>query len=202
MAVAAISSAAMHLTLIHAGDEAPPPAVDDGARTSVDRWLEETEPALRVRLSAWSAGLTATTRDRELAALEPIVVADLRSEASLLAALSPATPAGLAVAVCRLVANVGTAETATPGLCRLLRDASCARVRLHAAGALARLGGPAARAALTEALLRDDDEEVRARAARGLGMLGDHRSVSTLCATLADATECRRSAARPRRRSA
>lgn len=50
-------------------------------------------------------------------------------------------------------------------------------------------GGADARAALTEALLRDDDEEVRARAARGLGSLRDHRSVSTLCATLANAAE-------------
>lgn len=35
----------------------------------------------------------------------------------------------------------------------------------------------------------DEDEEVRARAARGLGSLGDHRAVSTLGATLANARE-------------
>jgi HEAT repeat protein len=182
----------MHLTLIHegdAGDEPAPSVADAAGPASVDRWLEDVDPALRVRVIVWVAGLTTGVRDRELAALEPIAVAGLRSEADVLAALSPATPAGLAVAACRLVANVGDAAAAAPGLRRLLRDASCARVRLHAAGALARLGGPDARAALTEALLRDDDEEVRARAARGLGALCDHRSVSTLCAALANAAE-------------
>ena len=137
IARAALCSPPMHLTLIHGGDEPAPQAVDEAARVSVDRWLEEADPVLRVRLSVWVAGLTTGVRDRELSALEPIVVAGLRSEADVLAALSPATPAGLAVAVCRLVATVGDAATATPGLRRLLRDASCGRVRVHAAGALA-----------------------------------------------------------------
>lgn len=181
--------ARMHLRLIPGGEEPAPQALDEAARASVDRWLEEVDPVLRVRLSVWVARLTTGVRDRELSALEPIAVAGLRSEADVLAALSPSTPAALAVAVCRLVATVGDAATATPGLCRLLCDASCGRVRVHAAGALARLGGPGARAALTEALLCDDDEEVRARAARGLGALRDHRSVSALCATLANAGE-------------
>lgn len=181
--------AAMHLRLIQGGGEPATSASDDGARASVDRWLEEADPVLRVRLSVWVARLTTGVRERELSALEPIALAGLRTEADVLAALSPSTPAALAVAVCRLVATVGDAATATPGLRHLLRDASCGRVRVHAAGALARLGGPDARAALTEALLRDDDEEVRARAARGLGALRDHHAVSALCATLANPRE-------------
>lgn len=179
----------MHLTLIPGGDEPGARRDDATTRACVDRWLEDADAVLRVRLSVWLAGLTTGVRDRALADLEPIAAAELRTEQEILAALSPATPAGLAVAVCRLVASVGDAATATPGLARLLRDASCARVRVHAVQAIARLGGPDARGALTEALLRDDDEEVRARAARGLGTLRDHRSVSTLGATLANAGE-------------
>lgn len=179
----------MHLTLIHGGDEPEARTGADGGLRAVDAWMEEADPVLRVRLSVWLAGLTSAVRDRALTELEPIAAAGLRSETDVLAALTPATPAGLAVAVCRLLGDVGDAVTATPGLRRLLRDASCARVRVNAARSIARLGGPDARAALIEALLSDDDEEVRARAARGLGALHDHRSASALCATLANAAE-------------
>ncbi|MGK2936574.1 MAG: HEAT repeat domain-containing protein [Solirubrobacteraceae bacterium] len=179
----------MQLTVIQGGAQpgAEPEAQSSSAGT--EQWLELAEPDLRVRISMWLAGLTTASRDRALAELGPLAAAGLRTEDELVAAISPATPAVLAIAVCRLAGTVGDVAVAGPRLRRVLADASCARVRVNATQAIARLGGPEARGALAEALMRDDDEEVRARAARGLGHLRDHRAVPVLGATLANPGE-------------
>lgn len=176
------------LTLIHGGGESRADAPPTPGDPAVQAWMEEIDPVVRVRLSVWIARLTTGGRDRAMADLDTICAAGMRSEADLLAALVPATPASIAVAVCRVLACIGD-ENAAPSVSRLLGNASCARVRMQAALALGRLGGPDARAALTDALLLDDDEEVRARAARGLGTLRDHRAVPTLGSTLANTKE-------------
>ncbi len=179
----------MPLTVIQGGFGDGPEPEREPACAPVDLWLELAEPSLRLRITTRLAGLTSAARDRALAELEPIAAAGLLGEDDIVRAISPATPAGLAVAVCRLAGTVGDAQSVGPRLQRVLADASCARVRVHAAQALARLASPQARGALAEALMRDDDEEVRARAARGLGQLGDHRAVPLLGATLANRGE-------------
>lgn len=179
----------MQLTVIQGGADAGIEPETHPSHPGTELWLELADPALRVRISVWLAGLTTAVRDRALTDLEPLAAAGLRTEDEFVAAISPATPAALAIAVCRLAGTVGDVAVAGPRLRRVLSDASCARVRVHAAQAIARLGGVEARGALAEALIRDDDEEVRARAARGLGQLGDHRAVPVLGATLANPGE-------------
>lgn len=179
----------MALTVIQGGRGDGPQAEHEPTSRPVDLWLELADAPLRLRITMWLAGLTTAVRDRAIDDLEPIAAAGLLSEEDVVEAISPATPAALAVAVCRLAGTVGDAQVVGPRLQRVLADASCARVRVHAAHALARLGASEARGALAEALIRDDDEEVRARAARGLGQLRDHRGVPVLGATLADRGE-------------
>lgn len=179
----------MRLTVIEGGaDPGLEPAVPP-SHPATELWLELAEPALRVRISVWLAGLTTGVRERALTDLDPLVAAGISTDDEFVDAISPATPAGLAIAVCRLAGTVGDVEVAGPRLRRVLTDASCARVRVTAAQAIARLGGVDARGALAEALIRDDDEEVRARAARGLGQLRDQRAVPVLGATLANPGE-------------
>jgi HEAT repeat protein len=179
----------MHLTLLHGGSEpeSERPAVAPGG--SVDDWLEDADAELRVRLCTKLASLTSAARDRAYANLAPIAAAGLRSEQDLVDALSPETPAALCVPVCGLIACLGGPEAATTGLYRLLREAPCASVRVQAAQAIARLGGREAHATLVGALTHDEDEEVRARAARALGTLRDQRAVPMLGVVLANPEE-------------
>ncbi|MDE2292929.1 MAG: HEAT repeat domain-containing protein [Elusimicrobia bacterium] len=67
-----------------------------------------------------------------------------------------------------------------PRLARALRSAASVRDRSAAASRLAQLGGPEARAALEEVLLRDANLMVREAAARALGRLGDRACVPAL----------------------
>lgn len=179
----------MRLKVIEGGGDAAAEARVRESDDCVEAWLEAADPALLVGLGTRLAGLTSASRTRVLAELEPLAAAGLLSEADVLAAISPSTRAGLAIAACRLADALTDADGAAARLQRVLADASCARVRLHAATALARVGGAAARGALAEALMRDDDEEVRARAARGLGQLRDHRALPMLAAALANRGE-------------
>lgn len=167
------------------GDPSRAPAPD----LEIDRWLEGVDAALRLAIVTRLAGLSTGVRDRVLADLAPLAAAGLQTEADVVAAISPANPAALVVAACRAVRSLRSPAAAGPRLERVLTDASCASARLSAAESLVHVGGPEARRALAEALVRDDDEEVRARAARCLGRLRDHRAVPMLGAALANVAE-------------
>lgn len=179
----------MQLTVIDGGyEEHEAPRVHT-PYLDVDHWLERVDPVLRVAVATRLAGVTSATRDRVAGELAPLAAADLRTEADVAAAISPSSPAVLAIAACRLARLLGGTASVGQRLERVLSDASCARVRLYAADALSHVGGPGARRALAEALARDDDEEIRARAARCLGAMRDHRAVPMLGAALANVAE-------------
>lgn len=147
-----------------------------------------TDPALRERQGAWVFGCDACQdvcpwnahRSRKghprfadaPVAQAPLLRELLRLDDAGFAALTPKSAMkrggrpGLVRSAATAAGNAGE-HALVPDLDRLLRDDPSAAVRCHAAWALGRLGGPAARAALERAL-GDADEEVRAEARAAL----------------------------------
>ncbi|MBJ7331912.1 MAG: HEAT repeat domain-containing protein [Solirubrobacteraceae bacterium] len=175
-----------HLTLIQGGRGSGPDPESAPTGSGFDVWLERAAPELRVSVAGWLAGYTSTGRARIAHDLSPVAATCLFDEQALCGALTVATPSVLAGAICQLLGLAGDPDVSVPALTPILGAAPSTRVRMHAAGALARLGGDDARRALVTALNDDPDDDVRARAARALGGLGGRRAASSLCAVLAD----------------
>lgn len=179
----------MRLRLIQGGQSASAERADRPG-TSIDLWLARVEPDLARDVGRWLDQLTSAGRARAEADLAAAVTADLRTAGSVVDAAHPSGPAPLVGSACVLLGVAVDRPVAVPALTAVLTSTTASgRVRQQAAAGLARQGGVVARRVLANVLIGDADVNVRARAARALGVPGDNRAIAPLVAVVGNSEE-------------